>query len=93
MHSRLIKIYNGIKIISTEVENTIPDVFLIDEIIEFSDFVFVYKTLTINFFFCLNRSLHKKTTAVLKTKHIACSSRPFLIFPKKSEIFNHSTPP
>ena len=47
----------------------------------------------IDFFFCLKRSLQRNTTAVLNTKHIACNSRPFLIFPKKSEIFNHSTPP
>ena len=35
----------------------------------------------IDFFFCLSLSLQRKTTAVLKTKHIAWSSRPFLIFP------------
>lgn len=48
---------------------------------------------TISFFFCRKRSLHRKTTADLKTKHIACNSRPFLILPKKSDIFSHSTPP
>ena len=36
----------------------------------------------IDFFFCLSLSLQRKTTAVLKTKHIACSSKPFLIFPE-----------
>lgn len=49
--------------------------------------------LTISFFFCLKRSLHKNTTADLNTKHIACNSKPFLILPRKSDIFNHSTPP
>ena len=43
-------------------------------------------TLTmIDFFFCLSLSLQRKTTAVLKTKHIACSSKPFLIFPAVDE--------
>ena len=40
-----------------------------------------------DFFFCLRRSLQRKTTAVLKTKHIACSSKPFLIFPVDKMIF------
>ena len=35
-----------------------------------------------DFFFCRSRSLQRKTTAVLKTKHIACNSKPFLIFPE-----------
>ena len=35
----------------------------------------------IDFFLCLSLSLHRKTTAVLKTKHMAWSSRPFLILP------------
>jgi len=55
----------------------------------------MYKVLelTMSFFFCLSLSLHRNTTADLNTKHIACSSRPFLIFPRKSEILSHSTPP
>lgn len=48
---------------------------------------------TISFFFCRNLSLHRNTTADLKTKHMACNSSPFLILPRKSEIFSHSTPP
>lgn len=50
-------------------------------------------TPTINFFFWRSLSLHKNTTADLKTKHIAWSSSPFFILPKKSDIFSHSTPP
>lgn len=53
----------------------------------------LYALLTINFFFCRSLSLHKNTTADLNTKHIAWSSSPFFIFPRKSDIFSHSTPP